>query len=182
MENINNTGLEQSVEIVMNPAAVSQQTVESTLYDTREAQHIVDILRSSVYRPEAVILFGSLAGGTPHSDIAAYDLLIITDEIHLTGEQAARRYLKLKMPPKHRGIGYINPYIYTKNSSRRTPIRPFSILPKRKARCCTAINDTEFRRRPAVTSARRGTMHCIISCISADWVINCWKMRANRGE
>lgn len=107
-------GPEQSAEIVINPAAENQQTVEPTLYDTREAQHIVDILRSSVYRPEAVILFGSLAGGTPHSDIAAYDLLIITDEIHLTGEQAARRYLKLKMPPKHRGIGYINPYIYTK--------------------------------------------------------------------
>lgn len=118
MENINNTGPEQSTETVINPGAETQQTIcgqsEIALYDTREAQHIVDILRSSVYRPEAVILFGALAGGTPHSDIAAYDLLIITDEIHLTGEPEARRYLKLKMPPKHRKIGYINPYIYTK--------------------------------------------------------------------
>lgn len=85
------------------------------LYDPAEAAHIAELLRHA-YKPDYIILFGSLVGGMPHSDIIAYDLLVVTsEEPYYGGWAAAKRWLKLKMPPKHRQIGYVNPYIYTRN-------------------------------------------------------------------
>lgn len=82
------------------------------LYPPEEAEHIASLLRQP-YDPECVILFGSLAGGTSHSDIAAYDLLIIAKEEPYYGVDSVCRWLKLKMPLKHRKIAYINAMLYT---------------------------------------------------------------------
>ena len=37
-------------------------------------------LTDGYFDPEYVLLFGKLAGGTPHSDAVAYDLLIVVRE------------------------------------------------------------------------------------------------------
>ena len=47
-------------------------------YDTLKAARIAETLRE-LLDPEYILLFGKLADGTPHSDILAYDLLVVTD-------------------------------------------------------------------------------------------------------
>ena len=46
-------------------------------YDTLKAARIAETL-SELLNPEYIMLFGKLADGTPHSDILAYDLLVVT--------------------------------------------------------------------------------------------------------
>jgi len=46
------------------------------LYNLAETDRIVRILKESLFDPEYILLFGSLAGGTPHNDATAYDLLM----------------------------------------------------------------------------------------------------------
>lgn len=82
------------------------------LYNVAEAAHIAEVLRES-YDPEYILLFGSLCGGTPHSDVTAYDLLIVTREESYYGWPSAKRYLKYKMPPQRREIPYANVYLHT---------------------------------------------------------------------
>ena len=60
------------------------------------------------------MLFGKLADGTPHSDILAYDLLVVTDGPTRYDWYAAKRYLKMKLPYIGHGAPYINLYIYTR--------------------------------------------------------------------
>ena len=98
-----------------NENNVQEQPAPPQLYDPAEAAHIAELLRHA-YNPEYIILFGTLVGGTPHSDIVAYDLLVVpSEEPYYGGWAAAKRWLKLKMPSKHRQIGYVNPHIYTRN-------------------------------------------------------------------
>ena len=47
------------------------------LYNPAEAARIVQCLTDGYFDPEYILLFGNLAGGTPHSDAAAYDLLVV---------------------------------------------------------------------------------------------------------
>ena len=73
--------------------------------------------------PAYVLLFGRMAGRTPHSDTLAYDLLLITDEKPCYDWYDARRYLKMKMPWVGHGAPYVNLYMYTRQEveSHRTP-------------------------------------------------------------
>lgn len=48
-------------------------------YPVAEAARMAEVLRES-FDPEYILLFGSLCGGTPHSDVTAYDLLVVTRE------------------------------------------------------------------------------------------------------
>ena len=64
--------------------------------------------------PAYVLLFGRMAGRTPHSDTLAYDLLLITDEKPCYDWYDARRYLKMKMPWVGHGAPYVNLYMYTR--------------------------------------------------------------------
>ena len=59
-----------------NLNSVQEQPAER-LYDPAEAAQIVRILTDGYFKPEYILLFGKLVGGTPHSDAAAYDLLVV---------------------------------------------------------------------------------------------------------
>lgn len=85
---------------------------QPALYNPAEAARMAEVLRES-FDPEYILLFGSLCGGTPHSDVTAYDLLVVTREEPHYGWPSAKRYLKYEIPPKRREIPYANVYLHT---------------------------------------------------------------------
>ena len=96
-------------------------------YDTLKAARIAETL-SELLNPEYILLFGKLADGTPHSDILAYDLLVVTDGPTRYDWYAAKRYLKMKLPYIGHGAPYINLYIYTRQylDANNTPFFYFA--------------------------------------------------------
>lgn len=120
------------------------QPPKPKLYDTEEAARITKILCEG-FDPEYILLFGSLCGGTPHSDAAAYDLLIVTQENPRFGWVSVKRYLKCKMPPKHRTVAYINAYLYTAGFLR-THTLPFLRLAHAEGELLYCSDRHKFRR------------------------------------
>ena len=110
-----------------NQNSVQEQPAER-LYDPAEAAQIVRILTDGYFKPEYILLFGKLAGGTPHSDAAAYDLLVVVRDTQEYDWIQAKRILRCKMPPRLRKIAYINLYILPLNcvESNRTPFLYFA--------------------------------------------------------
>lgn len=98
------------------------------LYDPAEAAQIVRILTDGYFDPEYILLFGKLVGGTPHSDAAAYDLLVVVRDTPEYDWIQAKRILRCKMPPRLRKIAYINLYILPLHcvESNRTPFLHFA--------------------------------------------------------
>ena len=98
------------------------------LYNPAEAARIVQTLTDGYFDPEYILLFGNLAGGTPHSDAVAYDLLMVVRETPEYDWICAKRILRYRMPVKHRDIAYINLYIMTLNyvESNKTPFLYFA--------------------------------------------------------
>ena len=96
-------------------------------YDTLKAARIAETLRE-LLDPEYILLFGKLANGTPHSDILAYDLLVITNGPAHYSWYDAKRYLKMKLPYIGHGAPYINLYIYTRQylDANNTPFFYFA--------------------------------------------------------
>ena len=92
---------------VAQPTSSPLQAEHPGHYDATDAARIAEVLREG-FDPEYVLLFGSLAGGTPHSDVAAYDLLVVTREEPYFGWPQVTRYLKYKLPPRHRDVPYAN--------------------------------------------------------------------------
>ena len=85
-------------------------------------------LTDGYFDPEYVLLFGKLAGGTPHSDAVAYDLLMVVRETPEYDWIRAKRILRYRMPYRYRKVSYINPYILPLNyvESHRTPFLYFA--------------------------------------------------------
>ena len=110
-----------------NQNSVQEQPAER-LYDPAEAAQIVRILTDGYFKPEYLLLFGKLVGGTPHSDAAAYDLLVVVRDTPEYDWIQAKRILRCKMPPRLRKIAYINLYILPLNcvESNRTPFLYFA--------------------------------------------------------
>ena len=98
------------------------------LYDPNEAEQIVQTLLDGYFDPEYILLFGKLAGGTPHSDAAAYDLLMVVRETPEYDWMQTKRILRYKMPYRLRKITYINLYILPLSyvESNRTPFLYFA--------------------------------------------------------
>ena len=105
-ENLFRDADEQSAE-----QAVGQPAVAAS-YDSGELGRIVRAIRQAV-DPERVVLFGSLAGAMPFSEMAAYDLLVVTP-MHPTMEWLdLHGYLKFKYPTRSRAISFINLHLYS---------------------------------------------------------------------
>lgn len=111
---------ENRVAAVTNAASQSEtaqsstaleQTLEYT-YNPAKAAHITDVLRE-LLDPEYILLFGKMAGRTPHSDTLTYDLLVITADPPRYNWYDAKRYLKMKIPSIGHGAPYMNIYIHT---------------------------------------------------------------------
>lgn len=93
------------------PAQTIASTTQPELpYAPNEAAQIANIL-IPLFNPEYILLFGRLAGGTPHSDATAYDLLVVVREKSEYDWMQAKRILRYKLPYRQRRIIYINPYI-----------------------------------------------------------------------
>ena len=84
------------------------------LYDPGVVARIAQCL-SELLDPAYILLFGSMAGGTPHSDALSYDLLIATHDTPQYNWLDVRRYLKMKMPGAGHGAPYLNIYMYAAN-------------------------------------------------------------------
>lgn len=98
-------------------------------YDSAEAARIVEhIMDNDFIVPEYILLFGSLAGGTRHSDATAYDLLIAVRETPELDWMQTKRRLRYKMPFQQRKITYINLYIIPLSyiDSHNTPFLYFA--------------------------------------------------------
>ena len=98
------------------------------LYDPAEAAQIVHHLTDGYFDPEYILLFGTLAGGTRHSDATAYDLLMVVRKTPEYDWIQAKRILRYRMPYRHRKVTYINPYILPLNyvESNWTPFLYFA--------------------------------------------------------
>lgn len=78
-------------------------------YNPDEAAQIVRILTEENFLdPEYILLFGKLAGGTPHSEATAYDLLVVVRQTPQVDQQAIRRIIRYHMPIRTREIPYMN--------------------------------------------------------------------------
>ncbi len=112
------------------PTALRTQAEEpaSGRYNPDELAQIVRCLTDAYFDPEYILLFGSLAGGTPHSDVAAYDLLMVVRNTPEYDWMQAKRILRYKVPVKRREITYINLYVMTLRAveSRKTPFLYFA--------------------------------------------------------
>ena len=117
--------IEQIVAPAMEPAQPAAQSAaqpapqpqpqpgrpDELLYDPNEAAQMIRHLTDGYFDPEYVLLFGKLAGGTPHSDAVAYDLLMVVRETPEYDWIRAKRILRYRMPYRYRKVTYINPYI-----------------------------------------------------------------------
>lgn len=89
----------------------SEEPIPVPPYDPRSIGRMTELLQE-VLDPAYILLFGSSANGTPHSDVIGYDLLIATHTPPVYDWHAAKRYLKMKMPGIGYGVPYLNLYIY----------------------------------------------------------------------
>ena len=115
----------------------NQIPAERGLYNPAEADRIARILSDSLFDPEYLLLFGTLAGGTPHSDAAAYDLMMA---VRNAGDYTAahvKRYLNSKYPPKRREITQVNIYVMTLEEIEtvRVPFLHFALTEGRLLYC-----------------------------------------------
>lgn len=83
-------------------------------YNPEELERIISVIRHCT-DPEEIILFGNLAGGTQFSEVAAYDLFVVTESRPAKDWERIRRYLNLEIPPRSRTIEYINFYLCRKH-------------------------------------------------------------------
>ena len=104
-ENLFRDADEQSTE-----QAVGQPAVAAS-YDSGELGRIVRAIRQAV-DPERSFCSAPLAGAMPFSEMAAYDLLVVTP-MHPTMEWLdLHGYLKFKYPTRSRAISFINLHLY----------------------------------------------------------------------
>ena len=125
METNQNTAQEQLTQLIVPEATQPAKP----LYDPDEMAQIVRVLTDDdFFNPEYILLFGKLAGGTPHSDATTYDLLMVVRETPDYNWIQAKRTLRYKVPIKRREITYINLYIMTVNyvESNKTPFLYFA--------------------------------------------------------
>lgn len=99
----------------------SEQVAQPKPFESDELSRITRVVKK-ILKSEYIIVFGSLGGGTSHSDVPAYDLLITTREEPPYGWAELRRYLKLKFPPKHRDVYFVNPYCVQQQVRREPPL------------------------------------------------------------
>lgn len=104
------------------------ETSQKQHYNPAEAAEIVKHLTHGSFDPEYILLFGRLAGGTPHSDPATYDLLMVTRQTPSYDWRQVKRYLRYQMPIRRREISFINVYVLPLSyvESHQTPFLYFA--------------------------------------------------------
>lgn len=98
-------------------------------YNQGEADAIVSYLtKEGLFDPEYILLFGSLAGGTMHSEAKCYDLLLVVRNQPAYNWLQAKRDLRYKLPYRWREITYTNLYVcpWSYIESHHTPFLYFA--------------------------------------------------------
>lgn len=109
-----------------------------------KAARIAECLRE-LLDPAYILLFGALAGGTPHSDTFTYDLFVIVDGKTPYNWYDAKRYLKIKMPNVGHGAPYVNIYVYTQHDVEAN-FTPFIYLTRREGVVLYRNSGQKFKR------------------------------------
>ena len=60
---------------------------------------------------DEIVYFGSLAGAPPFSEVAAYDLAILTEHRTPDEWETVGRQLRLQLPARNRAIPFVNFYL-----------------------------------------------------------------------
>lgn len=124
-----------------------EQSAAEPLYDRAEADAIVRYLTEvGLFDPEYILLFGSLAGGTPHSEAKSYDLLLVVGNLPVHDWMDAKRDLRYKLPYSRRKVTYINIYVCPL-SYVRSHCTPFLYFAHREG-VLLYCKDTFYFRRP----------------------------------
>ena len=115
----------QPQSVTLSPSSKAEQP---KLYNPAEAEQIVKHLTCGLFDPEYILLFGKLVGGTPFSDPATYDLLMVVRETPAYDWMQVKRYLRYQMPVRRREIIYLNIYILPLSyvESNHTPFLYFT--------------------------------------------------------
>ena len=92
------------------PAQPEPYPIPPQPYNPDELARIVSVIRQTT-EPEQIILFGSLAGATPFSDITAYDLFVLTNNRPAGDWNRLLEYFRFKVPTRSRAITFINFYL-----------------------------------------------------------------------
>lgn len=114
METNEITGQEQSQPEQLLSATTPPEAEQPPLYDPELTARMAELI-CNVFDPAYILLFGTLAKGTPHSDALSYDLLIATHDTSQYSWFDVKRYLKMKMPSVGHGVPYLNIYMYAAN-------------------------------------------------------------------
>lgn len=126
---------------------IEEQSAAEPLYDQAEADAIVRYLtEEGLFDPEYILLFGSLAGGTPHSEAKSYDLLLVVGNLPVHDWTDAKRDLRYKLPYSRRKVTYINIYVCPL-SYVRSHCTPFLYFAHREG-VLLYCKDTFYFRRP----------------------------------
>lgn len=133
------------------------ETTHSQRYNPTEAARIAEALSQSPLAPEYILLFGTLVGGTPHSDVTAYDLLLVTRQADEYAWLHAKRWLNNKLPQRHREIPYANIYVVTCEEAEtlKTPFMHFALTEGKELYCNDHASLCRPRKTPNFGAAYR---------------------------
>lgn len=112
--------------------------------DPERTARIAQVLRE-LLDPAFVLLFGKMAGQTPHSDTYAYDLLAVTDGQPRYDWYRAKRYLKMKIPWVGHGAPHINLYVHSRHDVETNP-GPFIYLVRKEGSVLYSSRRQKFPR------------------------------------
>ena len=70
--------------------------------------------------PDEIVYFGSLAGAPPFSEVAAYDLAILTEHRTPDEWETVGRQLRLQLPARNRAIPFVNFYLLSTREARKS--------------------------------------------------------------
>ncbi len=132
------------METNQNLTVRQPEQLQDTLYDPAKAERIAEALRE-LLSPAYILLFGKMAGRTPHSDTLAYDILVITDRTPPYDWYDAKRYLKMKMPSVGHGAPYMNIYVHSRHDVEANWV-PFFFIARREGIVLYSSRNRKFTR------------------------------------
>lgn len=127
------------------PTDFEPSAPEDTLfYDPAKAARITECL-CELLKPSYILLFGTLADGTPHSGTFTYDLLVVVEGKTPYTWYDAKRYLRMMMPKLGHGAPYVNIYVMTQQEVDSN-FTPFVYLIRREGLILYQSTSRQFRR------------------------------------
>lgn len=93
--------------------------------------------------PLYIILFGTAAGGTQHSEPNTYDILVVTPEAPRYDHIELKKYLRQHISGYHRTLAATNIYLHNQNFNPYTP-SPYLYFAKHEGKLLYCIDSQQF--------------------------------------